>query len=792
MVLQVGDFVAIAVLTAEVIKALASSRGSKFEFTSLVSTLKGLGQAMLQAEAVAMEWNTSFMDSCEDIQLRGRLDIIAQDLVREKEECQDLIANFMKDFDSYTRAFHAQSNKLRSQFRKLTWAMCRDEVATFEKRLHGHLQALQLSLHAFYYATLRNDVDSSINMLITRFDSMNLKISEAVAKLNTVHRTMPPLMGYSWGPDLPVLLLDALGRQMCFPMILASSPDVFRDVLLITHKNCPGYDRIQSGKYVVSDEDADGALVPRDRWRESIRPGRHIAVSFLLKHPGAGSDEHCPRCNSSKTRSHIHPGERKCLRCQLEFKVESRDQVQMFWKNLKPRPKLPKHKSSPEPSPKPNVTISNPERPQTDRSSTLPPDQYRHQYRRVHYQRDVFRRGSVDQRWDKTDPELERFLDALPPLHSAAATGNINKLDELLESQDNPDINWKVTDSLYRYDRTGWDFTGAPPIHFAAYFGHNGAVRFLLRCGADVDARDAAGTTALHAAAWTGNEELFKMLLQRGADSTIHDYDGWSVLIYAMIQGHDNVARLTLGSSDDSQQSMLIQTLTVRRDAKLGNTEAVMDALPVPAKDEEYEDIMEVERREMILSGGLVGAAEGGHGDLIQKLLGMGADPTATDITGSTALHWAVWGGHAEVENLRYDAERRSADDNEDQEDKTDHDNSVGDAKNISSTSAIQYRLQSRSLKHELVIQMLVEGGVDINTQNAQGCSPLHWAAGSGSISVIQFLLDMGADPHLRDHDGRSPIDRALETGDEDVIRRLVDGGTKSSRPRGGVSILSS
>lgn len=63
-------------------------------------------------------------------------------------------------------------------------------------------------------------------MLIDKFDAVHFKMSETVAKLATAHADMPKPMGYCWGPDPPIIILDALGRQMCFPLILASSPDV--------------------------------------------------------------------------------------------------------------------------------------------------------------------------------------------------------------------------------------------------------------------------------------------------------------------------------------------------------------------------------------------------------------------------------------------------------------------------------------------------------------------------------------------------------------------------------------
>ena len=70
---------------------------------------------------------------------------------------------------------------------------------------------------------------------------------------------------------------------------------------MIMNRDAPGYDRIQKGRYVISNEDAKGALIQHDKWNEVVRPGIHIALSFLLKLPGGRHIQECPRCKSLKT-----------------------------------------------------------------------------------------------------------------------------------------------------------------------------------------------------------------------------------------------------------------------------------------------------------------------------------------------------------------------------------------------------------------------------------------------------------------------------------------------------------
>jgi hypothetical protein len=77
------------------------------------------------------------------------------------------------------------------------------------------------------------------------------------------------------------------------------------------HRGGPGYDKIEGGKYVISDEDSGGALVARDKWLDRVQPGKRIGLSFLLKHPGSRDEKQCPRCKTLKTWLDNHPGRRR-------------------------------------------------------------------------------------------------------------------------------------------------------------------------------------------------------------------------------------------------------------------------------------------------------------------------------------------------------------------------------------------------------------------------------------------------------------------------------------------------
>ena len=151
MSLQIGDFIAIATLATTVIQALNSARGSKFEFTSLLSALNAMKYAMLQAEKFCIECHASpsCNNSTDPFRLE-RLDSIGHEITTERKECEALLEQFLKNFEAYNDAFMEPGiGMVRQSLKKLTWMGCRDEAATLEKRLNAHMQAFQLHLHTY-------------------------------------------------------------------------------------------------------------------------------------------------------------------------------------------------------------------------------------------------------------------------------------------------------------------------------------------------------------------------------------------------------------------------------------------------------------------------------------------------------------------------------------------------------------------------------------------------------------------------------------------------------------------
>ncbi len=163
-----------------------------------------------------------------------------------------------------------------------------------------------------------------------------------------------------------------------------------------------------------------------------------------------------------------------------------------------------------------------------------------------------------------------RTLDAC----EAAALGDVDALRTAIENDD---------DARVRRSSDGWT-----PLHLAAFFGHDDAVRLLIDhgapldanstnalrnsplhaalagvtlpllvrrlvfAGADVSARDSAGNTPLHLAASRGNEALCDLFIARGADAHALSDDKSTPAMIATARGFPELGQKLAATDTDA------------------------------------------------------------------------------------------------------------------------------------------------------------------------------------------------------------------------------------------------
>ena len=72
---------------------------------------------------------------------------------------------------------------------------------------------------------------------------------------------------------------------------------------------------------------------------------------------------------------------------------------------------------------------------------------------------------------------------------------------------------------------------------------------------------------------------------------------------------------------------------------------------------------------------------------------------------------------------------------------------------------------------------LLIKAGADLNKANELGATPLFLAADNGSADMVKLLLESGANPNVPLQGGESPLMTAARTGNADAVQNLIEHG---------------
>lgn len=411
---------------------------------------------------------------------------------------------------------------------------------------------------------------------------------------------------------------------------------------------------------------------------------------------------------------------------------------------------------------------------------------------------------------------LDNSMIPLRDLCLAARNGNLDSIRKSLE--EGADVNTI-------------DPEGSTPLGRAATSGQRNVVEFLLASGAHIET---GPQSPLSLAAEHGHKDIVRLLLDWGADIESLDRFGRTPLSLSasggcrsiMSTGRSEIGKKELGnmigrsiSFDKSLQYLRIATswkdvgIYRSEDTRIFGLSSLSHRIP-----EVYSGVVDlllqrganIETRDCLRASPLWWAVNWGHVSVVRTLLQQEAQSRLCDEYGLIPLSWALWNDHQEVVECLLD-DHTPADAYQhgnplfwaicngsktqvkwllDKGFDTNMGATVNWAISNGCTSIVRLLLDmnastifrdaepalslAASTGHQLIVQVLLNHGEDVEIPNAAGSTPLMLAARKGHGGIVQLLLNKAANVNSCDYKGQTPLMHAVWGGSPDIVRVLI------------------
>lgn len=280
-----------------------------------------------------------------------------------------------------------------------------------------------------------------------------------------------------------------------------------------------------------------------------------------------------------------------------------------------------------------------------------------------------------------------------------------------------------------------------PSVIQAAKNGDKDALRALLQKKADVNQTEADGTTALDWASYHDDLDSAGLLIRAGANVNAANDLGATPLWAASQNGSSAMVRKLLAAGANPNLALLA-----------GETPLMV-------------------------------AARGGFPDVVELLANKDANVNAHGARGQTALMWAVAQKHPEVVKvlLAHGANVHAKSDVWTEVMAVPPHGYLPYNKAIphGGETALMFAARVGDLASA---KLLVEGGANVNDEDAWGVSATVLASHSDYGDVVAYLLDKGADPNKAEA-GFTALDDAIMRRDEKTVSALLEHGADPNAP---------
>ena len=258
------------------------------------------------------------------------------------------------------------------------------------------------------------------------------------------------------------------------------------------------------------------------------------------------------------------------------------------------------------------------------------------------YLTDLLKQLNTDERKTALETETKDGDHITTPVIIAARSGNLDSVEILLRYK--ADI--EARGSL-KLATNGEVVEGCTPLWVAAASGHLDVVELLIERNAEVHSRTLTDSTPLRTAAFHGHLDIVSYLVEHGADVNSRNVDESTPLMVICYNGHINVATYLVECGANIHLQDKNGDTCLHAAAQGGHVEVVSKLLGLGAKEnQDY-----VNERNNSGTTPLMITCYNGHMNVATYLVEHGANIHLQDKNGNTCLHYAAQRGHVEVVN---------------------------------------------------------------------------------------------------------------------------------------------
>ncbi|PPR01807.1 LOW QUALITY PROTEIN: hypothetical protein CVT26_013166 [Gymnopilus dilepis] len=284
---SLGDILATAGLSAEIIQTLYDNRNISRECDNLATELRSLQQTLILTEFA--------LERYESTPLGGPL---AHVIRPEVAQCHLSLKQFSEKINSCQNAL--QSTTISSLWRRVLWAAS-DEANALSEKLSNHRVKLTLLL---------------VSLQIVGFlDPQPSRLSAARLHLQNASSSMTRIK------DNTIQVVDLLGDIIPVSMLFCSSWESFHHILKGYSTNRIGQDYVDRGDYEIVGPDND-TIISSSNFARAVKEGETYEMSVVFR-PHATTEKgiECPRCGHSGFRVISSRTWTYCPRCSCRFNV---------------------------------------------------------------------------------------------------------------------------------------------------------------------------------------------------------------------------------------------------------------------------------------------------------------------------------------------------------------------------------------------------------------------------------------------------------------------------------------